>query len=311
MGNQQHVHFDVLDAQGNFNFNFSFEGDLSGYDQLILLISTTNQATLLTVPPDGYIVYHSNGFSTYYNESEGMVANINGMQSNITIAQDITNINNSDAAIFRHMMFARDFVYALYNGNLPFSLPAVRTYVTNISSADLFYVNCFNGNHYIEIDPAWYDATTITHEYGHYLNYAMWDNCTKYIAATDEVVEGWAIFNSFAVRNYVNRNYGDNLLIGDDNTEVAPFETNPRFRNIRYAYAGEPDKAASGCVFWNLYDDYANSEFESTTYDDGDNDDISGYKKQVFEKLRTFNTANVLGQYDLRTATYKNHFKSN
>ena len=311
VGNQQHIHYDVLDAQGNYNFNFSFNGDLSGYDQLILLISTTNRATLLPVPSDGYIVYHDNGYSTYYNESEGLVANIDPTQSNITISQDISNLNDPDAAVFRYMMFARDFVYALYNGNPPFSLPAVQTFVTDISPAGLFHVNCITGEHYIEIDPAWYDAATITHEYGHYLNYKMWNNCTKYLAATDEIVEGWAIFHSFAVRNYANRNYGDNIRDRDDNTEIAPFQNNPRYRSIRYAYAGEPDKAASACVFWNLYDDYANSQFEAVTYDNGDNDDISNYKKRVYERYRTFNTVNILGEYDLRTETYKDHFKRN
>jgi len=45
LGNQKNVHYDILDEQGNYSFNFNFTGDLSNYNQIIILVSTDNSAS--------------------------------------------------------------------------------------------------------------------------------------------------------------------------------------------------------------------------------------------------------------------------
>jgi hypothetical protein len=110
--------------------------------------------------------------------------------------------------------------------------------------------------------------------------------------ASDQTQEGWAIFYSFATRNYATANYGDALLAYDDNTEEDPFETDPtdengdpyRFAGIDYAYFGDVDYAAFGSYLWALYDGYDNSTFEASSYDEGDNEDISR-PVQVFDVM--------------------------
>ncbi|MEX2484470.1 MAG: hypothetical protein WED10_07920 [Brumimicrobium sp.] len=83
----QGTHFDKLDEQGNFSFNFSFTGDLSGYDELIVLVNTANNAAIMPAPQDGYISF-GNGYTAYFHESEGLQVSINPSQTNISVNQN-------------------------------------------------------------------------------------------------------------------------------------------------------------------------------------------------------------------------------
>jgi hypothetical protein len=125
--------------------------------------------------------------------------------------------------------------------------------------------------------------------------------------------EGWAVFYSFAVRNYANRVYGENLREWDDNCEAAPYE-NPRFSNMRYT-STDPNIPAFACYLWNLYDSYDGGNFEAIIYE-GDNDDISGLPTRVFEKMRSpimdctskYNTQFKSGRStELQTSVDKNY----
>jgi len=42
----QGVHFDKLDDEGNFSFDFSFTGNLSGYDEVIVLVNVSRVTTI-------------------------------------------------------------------------------------------------------------------------------------------------------------------------------------------------------------------------------------------------------------------------
>ncbi|MEX2484471.1 MAG: hypothetical protein WED10_07925, partial [Brumimicrobium sp.] len=133
----------------------------------------------------------------------------------------------------------------------------------------------------------------------------MWTNNSKWNNAQQTLKEGFAIYHSFAVRNYGNRNYGDDLRNWDDNTEVASFNDSPyRYSGIRYAQpsAGEPGFAAAASYLWNLYDSPEDNTFLAAQYSNGDNDDINGHSLRVFEKMRSLGTTTI--------GNFHSHFKS-
>ncbi|MDA3871869.1 MAG: T9SS type A sorting domain-containing protein [Candidatus Marinimicrobia bacterium] len=299
-----HTHYDILDEQGNFNFYFSFTGDLSGYNQAIVIVNTANDATYMPAPEDGYIQWGPHGFTAYFNESEGVIAAINGSNSNITVNQDGV-VNYEDGSVLRYLQLAREFVIQRYGGSLTFNLPHINSATEDISSAGVFNYGWDPSNGdwcNIRIDPYYTDFSTVSHEYGHFVNYRMWGGeYSKMSDAHPQLIEGWAIFYSFASRNYGNKTYGDYLMSYDDNTEEAPFQENPRYDCIRYTHHGHPDYGAAGSFFWSLYDSYNNGNFEVSSYN-GDNDDISGYSNRVFEKLRTLSITH--------TSAYIDHFKN-
>jgi hypothetical protein len=227
LGNEQNVHYDILDEQGNFNFNFNFSGNLSNYNQAIILVNTANAAAYMPTPSNGYTVWSDNGYTSYFNEAEGVVIPINGSNSNINVAQNGT-INQSSGEILRYMMLARELSIQRYNGNCPYNVSPILAkkevvIVNGQEVAGVFVVEYSNGYvHYIKINPSSTDFATVSHEYGHYINFLMWGR-ERFSAATSEIKEGWAIFYSFASRNYGNKVYGDYFDNYDENTEIAPF----------------------------------------------------------------------------------------
>ena len=292
-GYNQHVHYDILDEQGNFNFNFSFSGDLSNYNEVIVIVSTDNSATYLPAPADGYNVWENNGYTTYFNESEGMIAQINPSSSTIIVNQN-GEVNFEDGSILRYMMLSRDYAINLYGGSLPFTINPISSRVANIDPAGHFVIawTPTGYTHYIEINPDNTEFTTVSHEYGHYVNFCMWGR-PKFTDAGSDIKEGWAIFYSYGTRNNANKLYGDPLRDWDDNTETAPFRTPIRYNNIRYAQHGDPYKAAISCYLWSIYDNYNGGNLEASLYDIGDNDDISGYSTEVFETMRTLSNTSI------------------
>jgi len=90
-GHIQGTHFDKLDADGNFSFNFSFTGDLSGYDEVIVLVNASNNAAFMPAPPDGYVSWHGSGYTAYYHESDGIMASINPSQTTISVTEENNN----------------------------------------------------------------------------------------------------------------------------------------------------------------------------------------------------------------------------
>lgn len=289
----QNIHYDIVDEQGNYNFNFSFNGDLSSYNQALVIVSRDNAGAYMPLQSNGIRRWCNNTYSDWFSLAESYVGNINGSNSNITITNADATVNSADGAILRKMMLAREFVVSRYNGSIPFSLPPIYTLSTDLSQ----YAGLFHSNGpYIEIDYDWTDLTTVSHEYGHYVNYKMWNDylignngCSNELGQTIPgkgrvYKEGWAIFFSFAARNYSNRVYNEYLIDYDDNTEKASFVTNPRFSGIRYT-STDPEISAFACYLWNLYDGYNDGNFKSSSYL-GDNDDVNGYGVRVFNIMR-------------------------
>ncbi|MEO9887235.1 MAG: T9SS type A sorting domain-containing protein [Balneola sp.] len=311
-GNQQNVHYDELDEQGNFSFNFNFNGDLTGYDELIVLVNTANDAAIIPVPQDGYITYYSSIPVMHFNESEGLTVPINPAQTTITINQNNNSFPSNLGRALRYMQISKEYTETLYNGSTPFSTPPILTEVNTSTSCGLFtnsgkWLFGWTWNQHITINPRCATFSTISHEFGHWLNYRMWTNDSKWNNSNDSLTEGWAIFFSFASRNYGNRKFGDDFEKDEDNPEEDAFETYPyRYAGISYADPDVPNTnksaAAQSAFLWNLYDNVTDNNFLATTYNNADNDDIKDDPKRVFEKMRTLGTTSV--------ANYRNHFKS-
>lgn len=294
----RNVHYDILDANGNYNFNFNFNGDLSNYNQIVIYVSRSNSAIYMPIQQDGIRVWCNNTYSDWFSLSESPVTTFDGTNPNITLTNFNKLINSGDGAIFRNMALSREFIVQRYNGSLTFSLPSIFVRRDDLPDnvAGWFISGGSGVIPRIEIDHNSTELTTTSHEFGHFVNYKMWNNffisndgCSDLggntVPGTGRIYkEGWAIFYSFAVRNYANKVYSDDIRFYDDNTEKAPFES-PRFYNIRYTSV-DPNISAYACYLWNLYDSYENSNFEANTFL-GDNDDISGKSLLTFETMRT------------------------
>ncbi len=312
-GDQQHVHYDILDEQGNFSFNFSFSGDLSAYNEFIVLLNTSNNAAIMPAPQDGYISYGGSGYTAYFNESEGLEVSISPGQTNISVIQN-GQINSNHGQVLRYSMISKEFLEELYDGSMTFSVPAIPTRIADISSCGLFtnsYSFLQGWNQSIDIDPNCIDFSTVSHEYGHWTNYRMWTNDSKWNGAKDALQEGFAIFYSFAARNYGNKQYDDDFEQDEDNPEEDAFVTSPyRYAGINYASPSAPSFGKSAAAFsaylWNLYDNVEDTEFLASTYDSNDNDDIRGKSERVFEKMRTL----VSAPGNESIFNYNSHFKS-
>lgn len=278
-GNDRHVHYDDVDAAGNYSFDFTFTGDVSEFEKIALYVPFTNEAT------------HTRPYI-----SQTLFYTFNSNDPSITLSKDPTILPNY-GAVLRRMMLSREFAFERYNGNPSFG--DIKTYVEDIDDAAGKFrcdENWLTGdeNYWIKIDPDNTDFSTVSHEFGHWEHYNLFDSgdCSTWEDASDQTQEGWAIFYSFATRNYATANYGDALLAYDDNTEEDPFVTassdedgDPyRFAGIDYAYFNHPDYAAFGSYLWALYDSYGNATFEASSYDDGDNEDLSR-PVQVFDVM--------------------------
>lgn len=297
VGDYEHVHYDNINTNGSFSFSFSTTADLTGYDQLVLLVGSGNPYVSYNLP-DGYVISTDQGNLTTFGYQEGAVLPFNPSNTSISLSSIDIEVNSQDGSLLRNMMFAGELVKQRYGGSMPFSMPIIQVFKEAMSDADgrFSYSRSWVPFHWIEsrhitIDPQAINAAVTTHEYGHYVNYQMFGGEYKPMSETSsQVKEGWAIFYSFAARNYANRVYTDGIIRWDDNTEEDPFMT-PRFRGIRYADAGYTDYAAFACYLWNLYDGYSDGNFKSATYV-GDNEDVSGQGKRVFEIMRSMSEKN-------------------
>ncbi len=193
-GHARHESYDILDNQGNFSFNFSFTGDLSAYNQVIVIVNTANDAAFVPTPADGYIVYNADGTTTsYFNEGDGIAANFDPSNTNISINQN-GEFDPGYGAILRYAMLSKEFVEQRYGGSLPFSLPAIYTRIYALSSQGDAGVFCSSNSctnlpkqpygPYIMIDPNWTDFDTISHENGHDVNFRIWVNRSLMLQTT-------------------------------------------------------------------------------------------------------------------------------
>lgn len=300
-GNQQNVHYDIVDEAGNYSFDFNFTEDMSEFESIVFDVSYENKAAHIAGLLQGQLFNHS----------------FDANDASITFSKDL-QIFAPEGAVMRHMMLAREFVYERYNGNPPFGFGSIKTRVRDLSgnTAGLFSLSYdwtgLDWDREISIDPAiGANVSTIVHEYGHWMHERMWDSPYDYTNAGEKFTEGWAVFFSFAGRNYAHATYGDALLGNDDNAEEAPFRIGEedengdpyRFKSMDDAVLGHPEQAAFSCLLWSLYDGYNGGNFEAAEYDPGDNDDVSGYGKLVFDTVISMDDDGAL------VSQYFNEFK--
>ena len=138
--------------------------------------------------------------------------------------------------------------------------------------------------------------------------YNMYDqSANHYTLRNRNLREGWAVFLSFATRAYAAETYGD-VQLTRSNVEQGAFPSTLN-GTTRYAgiYTDEGnsiyDLAGIGALLWSLYDsrstttyEYGAPFFASTLL--GDNDDVNGYRQDVWESVRTtgasaFNEAGI------------------
>lgn len=298
VGNSEHTHYDVLSEDGSFSFSFNFTGDLTGYDEAIVLVNTGNSAAFMPAPMDGYVSYGGGGYTAYFNESEGLEIPINPAITTISVSDD-AEVNSASGRVLRYSKLSQDYVNDLY-GSPTFSVTAIPTQIASLSGpCGLFHtswspIGGFSNS--IEIDPGCTEFTTVSHEYGHWVNYRMWNNGIKFNGASSSLKEGFATFYSFAVRNYAYAAYGDLLLSWDDNLEEYPFVVSPaRYYGIRYQQS-DVNAAAFASYLWNLYDDLSDPML-ADDYDGWDNDDIQGMSVSVFETLRGAPSSPTISNY--------------
>jgi len=315
-GNLCHTHYDYLGEDGSFSFNFEFDADLTGYDEIWIRVSCANEATVMPAPDDGYNEYHEGGYTPYLGDGDAI--HIVSFDTNSpTIVYDMEKTIRKDySSVLRNMTLSREFVKELYGGSLPFALPSVASKVATppdgYAGVFIYCGDLFDGESpRIEIDPRYATPTTIDHEYGHFCHYCIWgQSCSSDWENDDptarQMHEGWAIFYQFAARSFSQARYGDEYdWNGQDRTESPPFYNNPH-RYTGIAYSGtHPDYCALGCYFWSIYDGYDDDGFEAAPYLDGDNDDVSGHKLKVFEALRTMERYPINFQPDLFHLTFK------
>lgn len=288
LGDTEHTHFDRVGDGGAFNFSFSFNADISSYNQLMMIVTSANDAASVYVQQGGYISNSGGGTVMYFGASEGVVYPINSTATAITLTGAAVEVNPMDGAILRNMMLSRDLVVRRYNYSLPFSLPIIRVYRSDLSSiqaAGVFRVS--STPVYIEIDHNYTWLSTNAHEFGHYLHYQMWGaSRSRFNQANQTFIEGWAQFYSFTTKNYANEVFGDfdSFSFYRDNTEEGPYRS-PRFTGFGYL-TSNPSVPMFSSYLWSLYDGYDGGIYEGLNYGDGDNDDLSGYAQRVFEKVR-------------------------
>lgn len=319
LGNIQHTHFDFIGEDGSFSFDFSFDANLGNYNQIWIQVSCVNDATVMPAPDDGYMVWHDGGYTPYLGDNDAIIIeNIDVNSPDLVYNVANTFMRQDYSSLLRNLMMSREFVEEVYNGSLTFSLPHVYSRVANQDPGiGGMFISCgglFDGDPpRIEIDP---DAQTlpwvIDHEYGHFDHYCSWGQDCSAIWENDDpyssiMKEGWAIFYNAAARGYAERTYGDEHLWDaswTDQTEPTPFR-DPRYSGIGYQTVGHADYCAYGCYLASIFDGYEDSGFEAAPYLDGDNDDISGHHRRVFETLRTMDKGPTSLQPDLFHAKFK------
>ncbi len=282
----RYIHYDIIDEDGSYYFDFAHDDDLSGYDQVYGVVTRHNSGALLEEDSQGYYVNLFGDWFPTFNLSDAVVQSIDGSNSDIILNQADVDVEREAGEILRGMMLSKDYVTTRYNNNLPFSMPRIEVRIENLlpDAAGRFRRFSYR-DPYIEIDPSYTRLQVVSHEYAHYVNYQMWDE--DYFAMRDAsraLKEGWAIFYSFATSNYANRQYGD-YISSIDNCERGPFYNTP-FSS--FSYSDHPEYAKFACYLWSVYDNYDNDQFEATLYDNGDNDDVSheGLGLLVFQKMR-------------------------
>ncbi len=221
--------YDLVEEDGSFAFDFSYVGDLSGYNQILVWPSTRNPAAILldsegdggtgcdpnseiecrdkAVPKIGGGYSATPMDSIKFFEIESAIPRaINGTNPTIIETGVFGTLGEKQGLVFRGMMLSREYLMERYPSSPSYSMPRIRVrfglegaqedngqFKSQGTPVSLLFKKIDLG------------FATIAHEYGHYVNYQMWGaNSDRFDNLPDnqlELIEGWAQFYSFATRN--------------------------------------------------------------------------------------------------------------
>lgn len=277
-----HVNYDEADLEGHFHFNFYASGeDFASFDQVVVLVNRSNGAVHID---DGLIWAPE---STYFGFEQALILPFNG----ISISDSGTiELVKEEGAVLRNMFISKKYINSIYNTlDMPL-ITVVMKYIEDAGrfnykkSCDFLLFGCEERRHII-IDPQYANLSTSSHEYGHYVNYQLFGSTAQSMLQTSsQVKEGFAIFYSFAVRNYESMTFGGNYPVSN-NTEEGSFKE-PQYGGFGYTKKGHPEYGAFASLLWNLYDQYNGGIYEADLYA-GDNDDVSYQPTRIFDIMKS------------------------
>jgi len=292
---------------GSFNFELDCFDDnyhYQNFDRIMIYVEKQNDATDLKEGlATSYIIKRPNGTTlarTFLGEMLQLSFNPN---QNKTLNNQKIEIEVKQGTALRFLQLSKDFADLKFS---QYNIPFKKTYC--IISDTLSYAGFFSaGQLYsppyeldtILVHDTYSDATTLAHEYGHFVNFTVWNR----VFGDYGITEGWARFYSMAVRNYCTHRYADHLLEGDDDMEQCPFVT-PKFsKDITYNPCVGCSPAArdflnrhigAGSFLWGLYDGYNESNDIASLYKVGDNDDIDEYGDRIFAIMQHSPIDNII-----------------
>lgn len=286
------VHYDILDEEGNFSFEFQTNDHLTPFSEVAVVPSLLSPTAWITNGPSSNIEY----YDPYTGEYEDFLTpGFGGVSIPIPSSGSIDvygegNVDRAYGPVFRYMELSKEIADREYGGARPFSLPFAG--VEMIPGSGGGAMNYMTGGINIYLDGG-NNPTVIAHEYGHYVMYNMYDqSANRYTLRNHNLREGWALFYSLATRAYAAETYGD-VYLSSQNVETRAYPTTSggttRYSNV---YRDKYDYAAIGALLWSLYDTRSTTPFEygSSSYNLtllGDNDDVNGYRRDVWESVRT------------------------
>lgn len=286
-----YVNYDIVDKNGYYDFSFVSSGhDFTQYDEVLVLVNRDNSA--VTMAGGNILSFYGSFYGSYFGFEQAAIIPFNGTSLNSVSPIELVD---QEGAILRNGFVSKEYLTRFYGNSI--NVPSVTVWIKPISGDGLFryekscsawLFNC-REDHWIEIRNTVKNLRTISHEYGHYVNYQLFGSTANAMSSTSaQIKEGFAIFFSFAVRNYANKVYGDELPDTNyivDNPEIGPYETD-RYDNILYTKTGHPEYGAFASFLWNLYDQYDGGIYEAELYA-GDNDDVSYQPTRVFDIMKS------------------------
>lgn len=311
------VHYTKCDANGNFSFDFFYKKDsLRQTDptadwEILVFPAKQNTAIVVYSPTNHWTIL--NNYDLYNNPNTtgtptfchyfAVQFDTSTTFTDYTFPKDlyISNIKWGweDGAFLRNAEVSRRFLVARVGSSLVAQ--------HQIKQADGYRVNTpglIGKQDTTSIIFKSYEYRcaifSVAHEYGHYID-EWWENPTGGNLAPSIVTEGWAMFYSFAVRAWAERNYdyASATSVFDENPEIAPWFryyqtcTSDTSKNYKFERFGNLSKAnshnSSGfnmcrwtCAMWNLYDSFHDSTFMPLSYEGKNNDDVNDFGRTFF-----------------------------
>ncbi len=329
--------YDIVNEDGSFAFDFYYPHDLSRFDSVVVSVAAENAAAIVegvtgigdggscepedprrecakkAVPKIGG-GYNATPMDTiaFFPVAAGVSRPIDGSSSTISVTNANGELSKRVGLAQRGAMLSREYLLERYGtSTLNYFLHPIHINFEldepgNNPNNDQGQFDATESPVEISLKEIGLDITTVAHEYGHYVNHRMWNSgAARFTNLTVEergLLEGWAQFYSFAVRNWANSIYGQPLEEDEDNMEEDPFNLTPY--NGNPYITNFPDAPRFASYLWNVYDGPNLGDFHATKYKNKDNDDIA------INPLRVFNIMKNIDEEDQTFAGFHNDYKS-